>query len=218
MRKLKAGDKVKWVDGETVYFGEIDSLASKTALVTRLDDIFIQKRIPLSKLVYLPPIKLSREEYRGLVRMEIDVSVLLEGNSSANVCNAQNYEFTVSDLLAAIEKLNLGTVEDNIRRLWFECIESELWAQINGAEAGFYTGKDVLRSLRASLYTPRLGYSAAIAEGRIYLEDRDKPVAERRYPRYVIEGLLERLESEAEREAASEEEKKLYRIFSESAE
>ena len=122
MHEFKIGDYVKWNEGEESYFGEIMSLTERSALVSyRVDWEIMEKRIALSKLTYLPPIDLGYEDYRRLVRLEIDPIDLVAGNCTAAVKNTEGYKFTVQDLLAAFERVR-EAVEENpiICSIWFD--------------------------------------------------------------------------------------------------
>ena len=150
MHEFKIGDYVKWNEGDSIRFGEIMSLSGRSAVIGHRSayEVF-EKRIALSKLTYLPPIDLGYEDYRRLVRFEIDPIDLVAGSCTANVHNTEDYRFTVQDLLAAFERVH-EAVEENpiICSIWFACIRNELNSQIQAMESDcFYSESDVLHSM-----------------------------------------------------------------------
>ena len=225
MHEFKIGDYVKWDEGEMVYTGEIMSLTERSALVSyRVDWEITEKRISLSKLTYLPPINLECEEYRRLVRFETDPIELVSGNTTANVHNVGGYRFCIEDLLAGMERM-LEVLEESeiVCAIWFSCIQDEIYAQLSELEDGqLYSESDVISSLAAGFWNGmddiHIDYDTAcedIEEAKHFIEDRDKPMLKRRYPRYVKEKLIERLYDDSAMSLATEDEVALYRIFAE---
>lgn len=222
MHEFKLDDKVKWIEGKRIYCGDIVHLTAKNAVV-RCNSGWKseEKRVPLSSLIYLPPLRLNRDEYRELVRMEIDPVDLVCENSEDNVFNAGGYVFTVEDLLAALEKIRAENIEIAVCSVWLSCIYYELWYQSYDGSGEFYSEKNVMRSMLITVCdSRRYGFvideiDDAIDQGRTFLLDRAKPITERTYPLYKKELLLEELGADDAMRMASEEKVILYRHFAE---
>ncbi len=225
MHEFKIGDFVKWNEGEEVYFGEIMSLTGRSALISYRDywDVY-EKRISLSKLTYLPPINLDFEDYRRLVLFETDPIELVSGNATANVHNVGNYRFCIEDLLAGMERMReLLEESETVCAIWFSCIQDELYSQLNELKDGqLYSESDAIGYILSGFWTGIDGIHIdddivcdAIEEAKRFIEDRDKSLLERRYPRYAKEELIERLFEDSALMLATDEEVALYRIFAE---
>ena len=98
-----------------------------------------------------------------------------------------------------------------------------MYAQLSELKDGrFYSESDAIGSMLSGFWTGMDGIHVdydilcdAIEEAKHFIEDREKPITERRYPRYVKEKLIERLYEDSAMSLATEDEVALYRIFAE---
>lgn len=224
MHKLQVNDYVKWTDrdGETCT-GRVLSIGAKFARVEE-SPYWMEERLSVSRLTYLPRLVLGHEEYRRIVRLEGDDWKCLAENDPHNVVNADNVDVTVEDLLFAVERLADGMDIGYTVWAWIDFVQSRLRIQAprNGME--IYTDVEVMKNMMAYTYHAFTGLgkkstkenlAEVLLEGRTFLEDVDKAYMDRRYPLYIKERLLMDLENDDEMEQASEEQILLYRAFAE---
>ena len=218
MHEFKINDYVKWEQDNTSLIGKIISVNKNTVNV--LIDYDWVERVPFSKLKYLPPIKLSGDDYCTIVKLEKDILAVLGDNVIENIVNVDGYTITVEDFVFALQKITINGIDEDTFYAWCEFMGHELSAQDAENDSEIYTEKDALRSMHTYIYHPWSGFSPdhipnAIEEGLIFIEDRNKSFLERRYPLYVKERLLENLENDAVMNEATEEHIALYRLFAE---
>lgn len=219
MQEFKVNDYVRWEQEDIPFIGRIISLNKKTAHVM-LENGTTEK-IPFPTLTYLPPVVLGRDDCRDIVRLEKDILSLLNDNVADNILNADDYAITVEDLVFALQKLTTGEIDEDRINAWCELIGYILSTQEDAEETALYTEQDALLSMHASIYPFwRNSFDPeqllrAIEEGQIFIEDRNKPKLERRYPLYIKDYLLESLENDAVMNEADEESIALYRLFAE---
>ena len=75
MHEFKINDYVKWEQDNTSLIGKIISVNKNTVNV--LIDYDWVERVPFSKLKYLPPIKLSGDDYCNIVKLEKDIQLIV---------------------------------------------------------------------------------------------------------------------------------------------
>lgn len=218
MHRFQVNDYVKWEEDGDIQVGKIIAVNKTTADVSMAYDWV--ERAPLSVLTYLPPIRLGREEYMAAVRLESDILKELGDNVVENIVNVDGYTIRVEDLLYALEKISKNEPDEVMLSVWGNFIGRTLAAQEKDSAPGIYTEQDALRSMHTYIYSPWFGFAAeqlpaAIEEGVVFIEDRDKHFLERRYPLYIQERLLEDMESTAAMNAADDAQLALYRLFAE---
>ena len=218
MQKFTVGDYVKWEQDGSFLFGRIRAIGKATARVS-VDEEW-EERVPLSALTYLPLIGLDEDEYRAAVRLESDPLALLSDNVVENVINADGYTLTVEDLLAALQRITREEIDEDAILAWIDLLAPLLTYCKEEDADEIYTETDAIRAMHTNIFHPWKGFLSdgmpdAIAIGRMFLEDRDKPLSERRYPLYVKERMLQRFESNSVMNAASEEHLSVYRSFAE---
>ena len=218
MHNFQVNDYVKWEQDGSIQVGKIVAV-NKTSANIFMDYDWVE-RVPFSKLTYLPPIRLEKDEYLSIIRLDSDILKVLGDNVIENIINVDGYEITVEDFLAALQKILVGDFDEDIFYAWSEFIGYALASKGTDTNTDIYTEKDVLRSMHTYIYHPWSGFNAeqipaAIEEGTIFLEDKNKPFLERRYPLYIKERLIEALENDAVMNEATDEHIALYRLFAE---
>lgn len=218
MHEFKTDDYVKWTLDGTVLIGKIVSVNKSTVNVL-IDYDWVEK-VPFFKLTYLPPIKLSYNDYRAIVKLEKNILTLLGDNVIENIVNVDNYTIGVEDFVFALQKASSDGINEDEFYAWCEFIGHELSAPHVTDDSEIYTERDALLSMHMCIYHPWSGFDPdhlqnAIEEGLSFIEDRNKPSLERRYPVNIKERLLEKLENDAVMNEALEEHIALYRLFAE---
>lgn len=218
MHEFKINDYVKWAQDDGILIGKIASVNKKT--VNILVEFDIYENIPFSEITYLPPKQLNHDDYQAVARYEKEISSALDGNVVANVINTDNYAITVEDYVSALQRISADKIDFDNFFDWCSFIERDLFACKQTDNADVYNEHDALLSLHDQVYNTWLGFDhdsipAAIAEGLTFIEDKNKPYLERRYPLHVKERLLIKLESDAVMNTASEKQIALYRLFAE---
>ncbi|MBO5525632.1 MAG: sel1 repeat family protein [Clostridia bacterium] len=218
MHNFQVNDYVKWEQDGSIQVGKIISV-NKTSANIFMDYDWVE-RVPFSKLTYLPPIHLEKDEYLSIIRLDSDILKVLGDNVIENIINVDGYEITVEDFLVALQKILADDFDEDMFYAWSEFIGHALASKGTDANTDIYTEKDVLRSMHTYIYHPWSGFNAeqipaAIEEGTIFLEDKNKPFLERRYPLYIKERLIEALENDAVMNEATDEHIELYRLFAE---
>ena len=218
MHNFQVNDYVKWEQDGSIQVGKIIAV-NKTSANVFMDYDWVE-RVPFSKLTYLPPIHLEKNEYLSIIRLDSDILKVLGDNVIENIINVDGYEITVEDFLVALQKLLADEFDKDMFYAWCEFIGNALASKSTDVNTDIYTEKDVLRSMHTYIYHPWSGFNAeqipaAIEEGTIFLEDKNKPFLERRYPLYIKERLIENLENDAVMNEATDEHIALYRLFAE---
>jgi hypothetical protein len=218
MSKLKVGDFVEWLDGRTRLTGKIWELDSGFASVyCHLDRPYM---IPISKLTFLSPLSIDKENYKKIARFDIDAESFFNGNAPENIINVDGCKITVEDFLAGLEGLTAESFDNYSTYLWLTFVAEEIERIGGQKQDSVYDETDALNSMISYVRDPwgemcPEGLSKAVDEGRVFVEDRGKTMLERRYPIYVKERLIERFEEAAVMNSASEELLALYRRFAE---
>ncbi len=218
MREFMIGDYVKWKDHGNVLVGKIETVNKTTANIV-VDYEWVEK-IPLSKLTYLPPIKLNENEYQAIVRLDKNILEVLGDNVVENLINEEDYKITVEDFVFALKKNVDLSIDEIAYNTWCDFLGQQLFIQAQKNSLEVYTEDDALLSMHTYIYHPWSGFNSegileAVREGTIFIEDRNENYLERRYPIYIKERLLEKLENDAVMNEASEEHVILYRKFAE---
>ena len=218
MHEFKQNEFVKWEQDGCVFCGKIVSLNKTSARIMLGCDW--EEQIPLSKLVYLPPILLDENGFRALVRLECDIFAVFDGNIAENCICVGDCRVTVEDFVFALQKINQNGLDENTVYAWCDFVGSRLLLQATESHTDVYSENDVLRSMHTYIYLPWSGFRAeripnAIEEGTFFIEDRNKPFLERRYPLYIKERLIENLENDAVMNEADDSHIALYRLFAE---
>lgn len=146
-----------------------------------------EMRVPLTDLERLPSIPLNSEEYRCFVRLEVDIAGFFDGNVWENVINFEKYPLLVEDLLVAFKTIRRERIDQDFCDMWISCIRMELERQTTLSKGEVYNERDAIVDMLNSVSPDSesffmTGLDNAIEEGEIFLEDRDKPPYERRYP------------------------------------
>ena len=218
MHDFKVNDYVKWEQYDTVLAGKIISISKNSA------NIFVEydwvEKIPLKKLTYLPPINLDEDQYKAFIRMECDILDVIGDNVVENLINVDDYKITVEDFLFVLNKFVNEGGDDHTFCTWCEIVSRAIHELPNYDSTDVYTEKQVLNSMLVTVYHPWNGFDEddlplAIEEGTVFIEDRNKPFLNRRYPLYIKERLLEDLESDAAMNGSDDRRIALYRIFAE---
>lgn len=221
MHEFALNDYVCWYEGEERFFGVIVLMNKKTAVVSDVYG-YDEVELPYSRLTYLEPVVIGGEDYRRLVRLEGDVLERLRDNVPQNNVNKDGYCITVEDILAALKRIRGGEVAESDCDLWVGAIGVALRDRTDGKQADPFYNEDIaLIDIYFSVRSPYDGgftwekLDEAITECELFLENKDLPISERKYPVHIMEGLLAELEKDVAMESASEEKVFLYRRFAE---
>ena len=134
------------------------------------------------------------EDYRRLVRLEGDALEILRDNVPQNNVNKDGYCITVEDILAALKRIRDGEVEENDCDLWVGAIGVALRDRTDGKQADPFYNEDI--ALIYIYFRVRSPYGGGfrwdeldetIAECELFLENKDIPILERKYPVHVME-------------------------------
>lgn len=189
MDEIKVGDIVYCKKAfERMVVVEVDE---NEALVRPLHDHSFfdpkEERLPLEDLECRFSIPLNDGEYRCFVRLECDIEGFFDDNWGDDVINIENYPIKVEDLLVAFKTIRRERFDDDVCDFWISCIKIELERQMAVSKGEVYNERDALFAMVEEVSGDRYnfymtGIDSAIEEGKIFLEDRDKPPYERRYP------------------------------------
>lgn len=189
MDEIKVGDIVYCKKAfERMVVVEVDE---NEALVRPLHDHSFfdpkEERLPLEDLECRFSIPLNDGEYRCFVRLECDIEGFFDDNWGDDVINIENYPIKVEDLLVALKTIRRERFDDDVCDFWISCIKIELERQMAVSKGEVYNERDALFAMVEEVSGDRYnfymtGIDSAIEEGKIFLEDRDKPPYERRYP------------------------------------
>lgn len=124
MRELQQNDVVRFTVRKQVCYGDVIRVGKKTALVW--DFAYNEERkLPLERLEYVPPVVLTQEQLRRLCRYEIGWSDLYGSDlmDFAEIRADQPYTITVDDVFAAMCNIRQrlsenGTVHDD----WYNAL------------------------------------------------------------------------------------------------
>ncbi|MBQ9084555.1 MAG: sel1 repeat family protein [Clostridia bacterium] len=217
MNKFKVGDTVKWQGDDGVLCGIIINL-ERSCAVTHNMDIGICE-VETSRLCYIPQIKLGADDFAALIRLEGDLSALVE-NDARNIENIDGYLFSVSDLLSALNKIKAGGIDKAAYLVWYELVSGVIYNDLETEEGELYCDADALDLMHTELpvtldedsgeYIDR-----AISIGEHFIEDRERPLLDRRYPDDIKRRLLVQMDNDDLMAMADEETVILYRRFAE---
>jgi hypothetical protein len=119
MHKLETDDVVKFTSkGEEIYGYIRETTDTSSTVILFLSGE--KKRIQNSRLVYVAPVKLTKEEIRSFCRYEIKWSELLKKKGASKFAHTifDTYTFSLSDLLAALK--NISASSDDSQTVYTE--------------------------------------------------------------------------------------------------
>ena len=239
MRELQQNDVVRFTVRKQVCYGDVIRVGKKTALVW--DFAYNEERkLPLERLEYVPPVVLTQEQLRRLCRYEIGWSDLCGGDLPLflriETESGKPYTLTVDDVFAAMRRIRRNVPEhesladewyEPLRRLIFEedCVDFEETPAAAETVRFLPVRADYLRDLFADegiieeLLSEELDIPDAAKNIEKYLSDvlenERRPAAERDYSDEEKEHYLECMQSGETLRFASEPELQLYRKFAE---
>ena len=221
MRNFQIDDYVQWEEKGTLKIGQITSIHQKSATIYVEDDFEDTVKAPLSKLTYLAPTKLDKNTYKALARLEPDALSLLKINVIGNLINVDGYTLTVEDFLVALQRIANKEVDETLTSHVGFLLHQALPKQTQQTNDDFfneYAALDLIFSLAFFPWglTPKEEtIPVAIDAGKIFLENRDKPYLERKYPTpYKVE-FVKALNTDSAMDTASDKAISLYRKFAE---
>ncbi len=105
--QFQKDDYVSWVSENKTAYGYIEEVIDDQAKIHVRDRYFFEKSatIPLSSLVYLPPVLLTEEDQKRFCRYEISLKELLHGNAEADYQLVEDYRVCLYDLLEAFRTI-----------------------------------------------------------------------------------------------------------------
>ena len=171
MQNFQVNDLVSWSDGTVKQYGRIEAVLSKAVRIeTEWGETV---RVPLSRLVLIPPILLGWEECRALARLEAEAVERYDGCLLKNLVNRDGYSLSVEDLLASLPRLPLDRWDEEKLCDWGTFFSDILEGQTDPDKGQFYTEKDALLSMLDGIYHCRLGFNGeripdALEVGRLF--------------------------------------------------
>lgn len=217
---FKVGDKVKVdYDGEW-QFGEIEKVNTKSVRVFLYDE-YETVTFKNEDVTLLQDISVGYEDFSKFARFEKTVSDFVgEDGYSGCIRNNDYYEITPLDLISVLNKIEETNMSaDEFYKQWFCYFVDELTVlECNDDE--IYSDDDVLRHFadEMSAWTVQdftIDFKSLKNEIRHYVEDKNKPINEHRYPDYVKNRFLIKYNSDCALNNASEEAALLYKLFAE---
>ena len=134
MHNFQVNDYVKWEQDGSIQVGKIIAV-NKTSANIFMDYDWVE-RVPFSKLTYLPPIRLEKDEYLPIIRFNSDILKVLGDNVIENIINVDGYEITVEDFLAALQKILADEFDED---KFYDAISKEFGVSREIAER-YYAG------------------------------------------------------------------------------
>lgn len=201
-------------------FGEIKKVNTKSVRVYLYDE-YDTVTFKNEAVTILSDVAVGYDEFAQFARFKKTAADFV-GKDGCYLCiiNKDNYEITPLDLLAVlsrIEKTNISS--DEFYRQWFCYFENELdKTECDNDE--MYSVNDVLEyfaeEMLAWIYDDFSINFDLLKKGiRYYIEDKNKPILQRRYPDYIKIKFLITYDSDYALRQASEEFASLYKSFAE---
>lgn len=217
---FKVGNKVKVdYDGEW-QFGEIEKVNTKSVHIYLYDE-YETVTFKNEDVTLLQDIPVGYEGFAKFARFEKAVSDFV-GEDGYPLCiiNKDNYEITPLDLISVLNRIEETDMSaDEFHEQWF-CYFGDEFAELEYNDDEIYSDDDVLRHFadEMSAWTVQdfnIDFNSLKNEIQYYIEDKNKPKAERRYPDYIKNRFLITYNSDYVLNNASEELALLYKLFAE---
>lgn len=234
MHELKINDTVLFTQKDRQYSGVISKIGKKNATVL-IHETGEEKRIPIERIDYVPPVMLSTEEMRQLCRYEIKLSDLKKGHPDcANILFDEWYEITFEDLLAAMRNIKSSSNDSKtIIREWYspicwnlieemDCIIYENTPEDVEMIEGLPTRQDCIEEILLSWLKSFLVESEESFVERIdciinfinsVIENEKKPILDRNYTDDEKEKVINCFNNDDRLKKATEFELTVYRTF-----
>lgn len=137
MYKFKTMDVAKTKYQKNDIYVQIESVKGNKAYVWPLNvpDQFEIMEFPVSKLEYMPPIKVTRKQLKDFCRGEITLEKLKKDSLYLNVEADKPYQITLDDLYAAAKKFESLKDEGDTFFTWFTALSDELWDLVSMEKA-----------------------------------------------------------------------------------
>lgn len=209
MHILQDDDTVRFEGQGKVHYGLVKSIGKKYAMVYEISTCEIRK-IAISRLTYVPPVTLDKQQITKLCRYEISWSGVTGGAPDiVRVVFSEPFTLTLNDLSAALHNIRLSDADNTtLYNEWFEPLYSHYCIYLDDfLEEQTPDYIDVLpglpnraRKLEGMLRVIedifsrsiplRSAAASLIREINSYLEDEKKPVSERNYKNQEKEEFL----------------------------
>ena len=200
--KIKEGITVSWKSGSKTCYGSVLSVIGESALIEmRCDDHWYEERtVSLRRLKYEPPEVLSFEALRQFSRFEITFTELKHNRVFADIEIPKPYQITPEDLKATVENFHAkGISEKEFGDEYFWPLWDEIYNGV-GFEIAMDGPDDYEKSgipdqysvfsnawdvfIRVFEYGEEdAGLDEVITEVQTWLDNKDKPLAEREFSR-----------------------------------
>ena len=217
---FKIGDKVRVdYDGEW-QFGEIEKVNCKSVHIYLYDE-YETVTFKNKDVILLQDIPVSYEDFSKFARFEKTVSdFIAEDECHLCINNKDNYKITPLDLISVLNRIEETDISaDEFNEQWFCYFVDEL-TEFEDIDEEIYSDNDILRHFadEMSAWTVQdftIDFGLLKNEIQHYIEDKNKPVTERRYPDYIKNRFLVKYNSDYALNNASEELALLYKLFAE---
>lgn len=201
--------------------GEIINLTSKKA---ELYDIEEESYITVPKtcITKLPDVILNADTYAKFARYEITISDVVNISKYQTIVNADNYKITSEDLLCVLKKIVSEEISSDIFYeewlYYFQDILHKL--NFENQDNRFYNENTVIENISGyfddwTFISDENQFDSLIKQTEEFIEDKTKPILNRRFPDWAKIKLLSMLQKDSELNSASEEEVTLYKRFAE---
>lgn len=216
---FKIGDKVKVFYDDKQQFGEIKKINAKSVRIFLYDE-YETITFKNEDVILLPDVLVGYDEFAEFARLEKTVYDFV-GEDGFHCCiiNQDGYEITPSDLISVLDKIEKNSISsEEFYWQWF-CYFDYL-AELEYHNEGIYSDDDVLRHFAVEIsdwtvHNFDIDFNSLKNEIQNYIEDKNKPITECRYPDYIKNRFLIKYDSDSALNNVSEEHALLYKIFAE---
>ena len=230
--KFKINDLVSWKSGRKSFYGRIESIEEKSAVIS-LRGIGLwgkKKTVALNDLQYEPPVILRVEDLRKFARFEIRYDELKQGRPFADIEIPESYQIVPEDLKAAVLNFHkYGISEEDFGSeyfwpLWDDIYNGvEIETALNGPDdegeelpvpnqyTVFSSAWEVFMQ-KYEYETPNVDLDDVVKEVQAWEDNKNKPLSERTYTREQKRLFLEYWNDDR-LAAADEDTKAAYRMI-----
>ena len=227
---IKTGALVSWKSGNRTFYGNVLSINGDCArIIMSCENHWGEERaVPVAKLKYEPPVVLTADALRRFSRFEITYTELMQNRVFAEMEIPETYQITPEDLKAAVENYHGRGVSEKdfgdeyFWPLWDEVYNGvEIETALNGPDdrqgSSWIPDQYSVFSHAWDIFLGVFEYGEedvslddVIAEVQIWLDNRDKPLAEREFSKEQKRDVL-RYWDDRRLESADAEVREIYR-------
>lgn len=227
---IKTGALVSWKSGGKSFFGNVLSIDEDSALIQMKSKNHWgeERSVPVAKLKYEPPAVLSADALRSFSRFEISFTELMQNRVFAEIEIPETYQITPTDLKTAVENYQKkGISEEDFGAEYFwplwdviyngVGIETALNGPDDRQEKSWIPDQHTVFTHAWNVFLDVFEYGEedvslndVITEVQIWLDNKDKPVADRDFSKEQKRDVLHYW-NDKRLESANPETKSIYR-------